>query len=109
MYNRSGEKRKVIQVKEFLNYKNNEQLANEWLSENHCEIEVIDMKYAVSTFQESEGNEASEYSGILIIYKTTSKNTTISNLVKCDWCGKIYKAEYFFCPRCQQQEFSGVD
>ena len=60
----------MVQVKEFLNYKNNEQLANEWLATNHYIIEVIDIKYAVSTFQAAYGNNSSEYSGMLIIYKT---------------------------------------
>ena len=60
----------MVQVKEFLNYKNNEQLANEWLATNHYIIEVIDIKYAVSTFQQEFGAHAQEYSGMLIIYRT---------------------------------------
>ena len=60
----------MVQVKEFLNYKNNEQLANEWLATNHYIIEVIDIKYAVSTFQQELRKHAQEYSGMLIIYRT---------------------------------------
>ena len=62
----------MIQVKEFLNYQNAQDTRiNEWLKE-HCEdIEVVDIKYSVSTFQaDSEnGNYAQEFSGVLIVYK----------------------------------------
>ena len=60
----------MVQVKEFLNHKNNEQLANEWLATNRYIVEVIDIKYAVSTLQAAYGNNSSKYSGMLIIYRT---------------------------------------
>jgi hypothetical protein len=59
---------KVIQVKEFINYQKQDEEVNKWLKE-HSEIEVIDIKYSVSTFQENRSCDASDYSGILIVYK----------------------------------------
>lgn len=56
----------MIQVKEFLNYQNGqENEINKWLKEMGEKIEVIDIKYSVSTFQ----NDCQEFSGALIIYK----------------------------------------
>lgn len=61
----------MFQVKEFINYQENqEQKVNDWLKEQDDKIEIIDIKYSTSTFQETFGCHAQEYSGMLIIYKT---------------------------------------
>jgi len=59
-----------MKVKEIINYQNaQEDKINEWLSKNP-EIEIIDIKYSVGTFQESDNvGDAEAYSGVLILYK----------------------------------------
>ena len=63
----------VIKVKEIINYQEaQDRKINEWLEEN-TNIEIIDIKYSVGTFQESSSVGGSEaYSGALIIYKELS-------------------------------------
>jgi len=60
-----------MRVKEFLNYQiNQEKLINNWLKENP-NVEIIDIKYSVGTFQRDDANgwDAQEFSGCLILYK----------------------------------------
>ena len=60
----------MIQVKEFINeLECQESKINEWLQEMTEKIEVIDIKYSVSTTQLDLYNPK-QYSGTLIIYKT---------------------------------------
>lgn len=61
----------MIQVKEFLNYQNSqEETINKWLSANK-NIEIVDVKYSVSCFQEDNINGwgSREFSGCLIVYR----------------------------------------
>lgn len=63
----------MVQVKEFLNYQEGQDtMINKWLQEQGENIEIIDIKYSVGTFQaeSSNGYNAQEFSGALIIYKT---------------------------------------
>lgn len=62
----------MIQVKEFINYQENqEEKINNWLMKHGNKIDIVDIKYSVSTFQESDScGDAEAYSGALIIYKT---------------------------------------
>lgn len=56
----------MIQVKEFLNYQNDQDnQINTWLKEMNNKIEIIDIKYSVSAFQ----TDCQEFSGALMIYK----------------------------------------
>ena len=69
----------MIQVKEFLNCRkggggdflrdSQYDRVNDWLQEKKDIIEVIDIKYSVGTFQESNRNSRQEYSGVLVVYK----------------------------------------
>ena len=59
----------MIQVKEFLNYQEGQDTRiNEWLQENDENIDVIDIKYSVSSFQAT----AQEFSGALVLYKVNN-------------------------------------
>ena len=55
----------MIQVKEFLNYQNQEKMVNDFLKEKGNSIEIVDIKYSVG----SCGKFNQAYSGILIVYK----------------------------------------
>lgn len=62
----------MVQVKEFLNYQNDqENQMNTWLKEMDNKIEIIDIKYSVSAFQAEPtyGWNGQEFSGALVIYK----------------------------------------
>ena len=60
----------MIKVKEFLNYQESQEYKiNNWLIENDGKIDVIDIKYSVSAFQNEDCTVAQEFSGVLIIYK----------------------------------------
>lgn len=61
----------MIQVKEFLNDTCNiDSAINAWIRE-HQDVEVVDIKYSVSTYPGDEiNNVAGVYSGALLIYKT---------------------------------------
>lgn len=62
----------MVQVKEFLNYSNNlDSVVNQWLEENK-DIEIIDIKYSVSSMMEElrYSQVSKEFSGVLIVYKT---------------------------------------
>lgn len=55
-----------MKVKEFINYRVGQDLAiNTWLEEKGDTIEIVDIKYSVGVFQESN----QEFSGVLILYK----------------------------------------
>ena len=58
----------MIKIKEFLNFRNNDKMVNDWLEENQ-NLEIIDIKYSVGTFQESKSYDSEAMSGILIVYK----------------------------------------
>lgn len=65
----------MIQVKEFLNYQTEQESEiNKWLKEQGVNIDIIDIKYSVNTFQQSDSYEAQEYSGALVIYKILQWN-----------------------------------
>ena len=60
----------MIQVKEFLNYQEGQEISiNEWLQEMNNKIEIIDIKYSIGTFQAIGGYDCSECSGALIIFR----------------------------------------
>lgn len=63
----------MTQIKEFLNYQEGQDTeVNKWLNKQDKNIEVIDIKYSVGSFQadEKSGCDAQEFSGVLIVYKT---------------------------------------
>jgi hypothetical protein len=63
----------MVQVKEFLNYEEKQEgEINKWLEEQKDNIEIIDIKYSVGSFEADEkaGWNAQEFSGVLIVYKT---------------------------------------
>ena len=59
-----------MKVKQFLNYGEDlENVMNEWLDKNKS-IEVIDIKYSISVFQESNSVGGAEpCNGALVIYR----------------------------------------
>ena len=62
-----------IRVKEFLNHQEGQDtVVNNWLK--GANIDVVDIKYSVGTFQETN----QEFSGILVVYKekTDEENKT---------------------------------
>lgn len=62
----------MIQVKEFLNYQEGQdEKINKWLSEQGDNIEIVDIKYSVGSFNSDGevGSVGQEFSGVLIIYK----------------------------------------
>ena len=66
----------MTQVKEFLNYQEGQDdIINKWLNEQDENIDIIDIKYSVGTFNADEkaGWNAQEFSGVLVIYKIKQK------------------------------------
>lgn len=60
----------MVQVKEIINYQQQQDLKiNEWLAA-HQDVEIIDIKYSVGAFQEDNSCNTAEFSGALIIYRT---------------------------------------
>ena len=58
----------MVKVKEFLNFRDNDKMVNDWLEQNP-KVEIVDIKYSVGTFQESKSYDSEAVSGILIVYK----------------------------------------
>jgi hypothetical protein len=65
----------MVKTVEFITYHN--QLSNDdvndWLKEKGDKVEIVDIKYSIGCFQESNdprGHSAELVSGVLIIYKT---------------------------------------
>lgn len=66
----------MTQVKEFLNYQEGQDdIINKWLNEQDENIDIIDIKYSVGTFNADEkaGWNAQEFSGVLVVYKIKQK------------------------------------
>jgi len=62
----------TVKVKEIIYQESQDEEINEWLEENP-NIEIIDIKYSVGTFQESGLGDPEAYSGALIIYRNLNQ------------------------------------